>query len=260
MRTSIVASILIASGAAQAAVARDFRAPSGEAITDRVHTMAVEVVASGDGKTVNVASGVVAGGGIVFTDLRAIFTKSSDGAPVPPDQIAVLTAAGVFAARIAGVAPDLDVAVLELAQAARGMEGPALAEGSLAAGDRLLAIRASNQGSALRFEAMGFSLEAAEGDALLPTPAPPLAFAGAPVFDVRGELAGLLVSPSEEDGLFVPAKSLLEILSRLRAAFAPPVPSDSAERPRWFTEGLAAWGSPRPPAQEGSYDEQYTTW
>jgi len=76
----------------------------------------------------------------------------------------------------------------------------------------------------------------------------------------RGELAGLLVSPSEEDGLFVPAKSLLEILSRLRAAAAPDDPSAPAARPHWFTEGLAAWGSPRPPPQEGSYDEQYTTW
>jgi len=259
MRTSLVALILIASGAARAAVSPDSGAPA-EAIVARVHAMAVEVVASADGKTVSVASGVMAGGGIVFTDLRAISAKSSDGAPVPPDQIAVLTAAGVFAARIAGVAPGLDVAVLELPEAARGIEGPPLAEGSLAAGDRLLAIRASNQGTALRFEAMRFSVEAAEGDALLPTPTPPLAFAGAPVFDARGELAGLLVSPSEEDGLFVPAKSLLEILTRLRAAAAPAVPSAPSARPRWFTEGLAAWGSPRPPPQEGSYDEQYTTW
>jgi hypothetical protein len=259
MRTSLVASILIASGAARAAVSPDFQAPA-ESIVARVHAMAVEVVGSGDGKAVNVASGVLAGGGIVFTDLRAISAKSPDGAPVPPDQIAVLTAAGVLEARIAGVAPELDVAVLELPQAARGIEGPALAEGSLAAGDRLLAVRASNQGGALRFEAMGFSLAAAEGDGLLPTPTPPLAFAGAPVFDARGELAGLLVSPSEEEGLFVPAKSLLEILTRLRAAAAPAVPSAPAARPRWFTEGLAAWGSPRPPPQEGSYDEQYTTW
>ena len=130
-----------------------------QAIVARVHAMAVEVVASGDGKTVNVASGVMAGGGIVFTDLRAVSAKSSDGAPIPPDQIAVLTAAGVFVARIAGVAPGLDVAVLELPQAARGIEGPPLGEGSLAAGDRLLAIRASNQGTALRFEAMRFSVE-----------------------------------------------------------------------------------------------------
>jgi hypothetical protein len=184
--------------------------------------MAVQVVAGGDGAQVSVASGVMAGGGVVFTDLRAVVARGTDGALVPRRQIAVLTAAGIFAARIAGTAPDLDVAVLELPQAARFIGGPSLADGSLAAGDRLLAIRATKQGAALVFEAIGFSIEAAGGDALLPRPAPPLNFAGAPVFDAQGELAGILVSPSEQDGLLVPAKSLLEILSRLRAAASPP--------------------------------------
>jgi hypothetical protein len=222
MRTSLVASVLIASGAAQAAVTPDFRAPSGGAVADRVHTMAVQVIAGGDGAQLSVASGVMAGDGIVFTDLRAVAVRGPDGVLAPRRQIAVLTVAGVFAARIAGTAPDLDLAVLELPQAARGIEGPPLADGSLAAGDRLLAIRAAKQGTALRFDAMGFSIEAADGDVLLPTPAPPLSFAGAPVFDARGELAGILVSPTEQDGLLVPAKSLLEILTRLRAAAAPP--------------------------------------
>jgi hypothetical protein len=217
-----MASVLIASGAARAAVTPDFQAPSGGAVADRVHTMAVQVVAGGDGAQVSVASGVMAGGGIVFTDLRAVAVKAPDGALAPHRQIIVLTAAGVFAARIAATAPDLDVAVLELPRAARGIGGPPLAGGALAAGDRLLAIRAAKQGAALVFEAIGFSIEAAGGDALLPRPAPPLNFAGAPVFDAQGELAGILVSPSEQDGLLVPAKSLLEILSRLRAAASPP--------------------------------------
>jgi hypothetical protein len=214
-------SILIASGAAQAAVTPDFHKPSADAVADRLHTMAVQVVASAGGAKVNAASGVMAGGGIVFTDLRAVLAKGPDGAVGAPKQIVVLTAAGVFAAHVVAVAPDLDVAVLELPRAARGLAGPPLAEGSLAAGDKLLAIRASRQGTALSFEAIGFSIEAAGGDALLPTPPPPLDFAGAPVFDARGELAGLLVSPSERDGLLVPAKSLVEILSRLRAAASP---------------------------------------
>jgi hypothetical protein len=214
--------VLIVSGAAQAAVTPDFRAPSGGAVADRVHTMAVQVVAGGDGARVSVASGVMAGGGIVFTDLRAVTVKGADGALAPHRQMIVLTVAGVFEARFAGTAPDLDVAVLELPQAARGIDGPPLADGSIAAGDRLLAIRAAKQGTALRFEAMGFSIEGTDGDVLLPTPTPPLSFAGAPVFDARGELAGILVSPSEQNGLLVPAKSLLEILTRLRAAASPP--------------------------------------
>jgi hypothetical protein len=219
MRTSIVASMLIASGAAHAAVTPDFRESSAAEIADRVQ-MAVQVVSSGDGDTVNIASGVIAGGGIVLTDLRAVFAKGADGALAPPSEIAVVTAMGVFPARIAGVARELDVAVLELPRAARRLEGPPLAEGPLARGDRLFAIRPSKQGTALLFQVMGFSIEA-QGDVLLPAPAPPLAFAGAPVFDARGELAGILVSPSEQDGLLVPAKSLLEILTRLRAAASP---------------------------------------
>jgi hypothetical protein len=216
-----MASLLIASGAARAAVTPDFREPSGEAVADRMHTMAVQVVAGGDGARLSVASGVMAGGGMVFTDLRAVAVKGADGALAPRRQIIVLTAAGVFVARIAGTAPDLDVAVLELPQAARGIGGAPLADGSLAAGDRLLAIRAAKHGTALVFEAIGFSIEAAGGDTLLPIPAPPTTFAGAPVFDARGELAGILVSPSAQDGLLVPAKSLLEVLTRLRSAASP---------------------------------------
>src|SRR2546430_14646326 len=84
MRTSIVASILIASGAAQAAVARDFRAPSRQAITDRVPTIAVEGGASGEGQNGNRGSGGVGRGGNVVSGRLALFTNSPGGAPRPP--------------------------------------------------------------------------------------------------------------------------------------------------------------------------------
>jgi hypothetical protein len=119
-----------------------------------------------------------------------------------------------------GVALDVDVAVLELPPAARALEGPPIAERPSASGDQLLAIRASKQGAALLFEVIGFSVEPAEGDAqrLQSRPALPVSFAGAPVFDASGSLAGLLVSPSEQQGLLVPAARLRQILSRARAA------------------------------------------
>ncbi len=194
-------------------------------IADRVHTMAVavQVVASGDGEKVNVVSGVLAGDGIVLTDLRAMLEWSPGGALQPASEIAVVTANGVFAARMVGAALDVDVAVLELPQAAGELEGPPIAEGPSASGDQLLAIRASQQGAALLFEVIGFSIEGAEGDGsrLQSTPALPLTFAGAPVFDARGALAGLLVSPSERDGLLVPAARLRQILTCARAAVPP---------------------------------------
>jgi hypothetical protein len=222
MRNSIAASILIAAGAADAAVIPDFQQPALGAIADRMHTMAVEVVAIGGGEKVNVASGVLAGDRIVLTDFRAVLVKAASGVLEPAGEIAVATAKGVFAARIVGVALDVDVAVLELPQPAGGFESPPLAEGPSASGDQLLAVRASMQGAALLFEVIGFSIERAEGDAdrQQSTPALPNTFAGAPVFDGRGALAGLIVSPNQQDGLLVPADRLRQILARVRA----PVP------------------------------------
>jgi len=218
MRGSLAASILIAASAADAAVIPDFQHPALGAVADRMHTMAVEVVASGGGEKVNIASGVLAGDGIVLTDLNAVLQQGDGGLPEPAREIAVLTTKGVFPARIIGAAPDVDVAVLELPLAARGIEGPALAEGPSASGDQLLAIRALKQGAELLFEAVGFSIVRADGDAdrLQSTSVLPLTFAGAPVFDARGALAGLLVSRNEHDGLLVPAARLRQIIAQVR--------------------------------------------
>jgi hypothetical protein len=220
MRTGIATSILLAAGAAGAAVVPDFQPPSPAPIVDRLHAMAVEVVASGGGDRVNVASGVLAGDGIVLTDLRAVLVQTQSGLLDPAHAIVVVTAAGAFPARIVGAALDVDVAVLELPQAARGLEGAPLAENPSATGDPLLAIRALRQGAELSFEAIGFSIEAAEGDAgrLRATPALPIEFAGAPVFDADGALAGLLVSSGGQDGLLVTAARLRQIIERTRAA------------------------------------------
>jgi hypothetical protein len=217
MRTSIAASILIAAGAADAAVIPDFHQPALKTIADRMHTMAVQVVASGGSEKVNVVSGVLAGDGIVLTDLRALLVAAPGGVVEPVREIAVLTAKGVFKARVVGAALDADVAVLELPPAARELQGPPLAQGPSESGDPLLAIRASKQGPALLFEAIGFSIERDAGNRLKSTPVLPIDFAGAPVFDARGALAGLFVSPSDQNGLLVSADSLREILARVRS-------------------------------------------
>jgi hypothetical protein len=187
-------------------------------IVEQVREMAVQVVARGGGQKISVATGVLAGGGIVFTDLRALLLQGPGGALEPPREIAVVTARGVFPARLAGAVIAADLALLELPAAARGLEGPPVAEGPVENGDRFLAIRAAEEGADLTFEVTGFSLERAEGPArqLEPAPALPARFAGAPVFDFNGELAGLAVRPSEGEVLLVPASVLLEILDRLQ--------------------------------------------
>lgn len=64
---------------------------------------------------------------------------------------------------------------------------------------------------------MGFSTPGSD-DPLRPRSAPglPASFAGAPVFDAREELAGLLVAGSKNDVLLVPAERLLEILDAVQ--------------------------------------------
>jgi hypothetical protein len=126
----------------------------------------------------------------------------------------VLTTTGAFPARLVDGALDADVAVLELPESGRALEGPPLAEGT--SGDRFLAVRAWKQGAALLFEAIGFSMKQSQ-DALGLRSAPglPITFAGAPVFDTRGELAGLLVGPSERDVVLVPSARLRQILGRV---------------------------------------------
>ena len=44
-------------------------------------------------------------------------------------------------------------------------------------------------------------------------PGLPINFAGAPVFDARGALAGLLVGPTGQDIIFVPPARLQQILT-----------------------------------------------
>lgn len=217
MRTSLLA-ILLASGAADAAVVPDLQTRPLEAVADRMHTTVVQVVADAGGGRINAASGVLAGDGLVLTDLRAVIVQSGVEL-VPASAIAVVTAKGVFAAHIIQADIDVDVAVLALPGAAPGMDAPELALDPASKGDQLLAIRAGQQGGALLFEVIAFSIQQAEGEpARLETQDPlPITFVGAPVFDAGGSLAGLLVSPNARDGLLVPAARLRQILARARS-------------------------------------------
>jgi hypothetical protein len=192
-----------------------------KAVVSRVHGMAVQVFAASSAEKVSIASGVLAGGGLVLTDLRAMLVVDGRGGAQPATELAVLTTNGAFPARLVGAALDADVAVLELpAEAARALEGPPLSEG--ASDDQLLAIRASKQGRALRFEAIGFSMpRSPDALQLRPLRGLPTGYAGAPVFDAGGELAGLLVGPGEQGVVLVPSARLLQILERIH----PPAPA-----------------------------------
>ena len=186
------------------------------AVVDRVHGMVVQVFAARGVDKINTASGVLAGGGLVLTDLRALFFAGPGGTIQVATEIAVLTTQGAFPARVAGSVVDAGVAVLELPEAAAELEGPPLTEGSSEVGDQLLAVRASKQGPSIVFDVIGFSVErTANPMRLRAAPGLPIAFAGAPVFDAAGALAGLLVGPTGQDIIFVPPALLLQILTRV---------------------------------------------
>ncbi len=180
-------------------------------VVNRVHEMAVQVYAAASAEKITAASGVLIGGGLVLTDLRALLVESAGGSLEPAAEIAVLTSKGAFPARIVGGAAEAGVAVLELPESARAFEGPPLAESSSGGADQLLALRASLQGQALAFDVIAFSSEKA-GRGL------PANFAGAPVFDLRGELAGLLVGASGSEIALVPSARLLQIVAGLHSA------------------------------------------
>jgi len=188
------------------------------AVVDRVHGMVVQVFAARSAEKINTASGVLAGNGLVLTDMRALLFEGPAGSMQVATEIAVLTTKGAFPARIVDSALDAGVAVLELPEAASELEGPPLAEGSGDVGDQLLAVHASKQGPALVFEVIGFSVErTANPLRLWAAPALPISFAGAPVFDAAGALAGLLVGPTGQDIIFVPPARLLQILTRVQS-------------------------------------------
>ena len=223
MRTSLAACMLLGAGAAGAAVVPDLRQPSPAEIAEHAQSMVVQVLAGEDPEDVQLASGVLAGGGIVLTDLRAVLVRQPDGGVAPASNIAVETAKGVFAAHLVAVAIELDVAVLRLPDAALALDGLPIAEEPAGAGDPLVAIRASRGHGGLAFEAIDFSVELADrdGSRLRSTPELPVSFAGAPILDAHGSLAGLLVTSDEEHGLLVPAVALREILRRVRTQAQP---------------------------------------
>jgi hypothetical protein len=180
--------------------------------------MVVQVFAARGAENINTSSGVLAGGGLVLTDMRALLFDGPAGSMQVATEIAVLTTKGAFPARIVDSVLDAGVAVLELPEAASELEGPPLAQGSGDVGDQLIAVHPSKQGPAIVFEVIGFSVERTGNPLQLrAAPALPISFAGAPVFDAAGALAGLLVGPTGQDIIFVPPARLLQILTRVQS-------------------------------------------
>ena len=198
-----------------------------KAVADRVHSLAVAVRARAfvsDGEpggrmhlteAVTSASGVLIGDGLVLTTLSSVALRRGDGRFEPAESIGVVAdEVGLVPARLVMGDAALDLAVLELPEELRGLDGARFAPTDPVIGDGMLAIGA--EGNSLYV--VGVNLEQVEfatGGAarLYVDRAVPPSFSGGPLFDGEGRLAGLTTpgatTPGASDsGFAVPASVL----------------------------------------------------
>jgi S1-C subfamily serine protease len=185
--------------AAHAAVVRPLVPhPELQGVADRVHALAVLVqaqapieLADKTGRVVHTAtqsasSGVLMGGGVVLTDLRAVAMRIGDRLQAAPTINVQIDGVGSFAARLIGADASSGVAVLRLPDAPGGLAGAALAKGDPLAGDAVLALGIDGRD----VTAVGVVLEQSS-DKLQTRQPLPEQFWGGPLFDAHGDLVGL---------------------------------------------------------------------
>lgn len=227
------AAIALSAGAARAAVVVPILpALDVKSVADRVHSLAVAVrvhafVTTGaDGmnariaEVVSSASGVLIGDGLVLTTLSAVAVRRSDGQIEPPGAIEVVTdQVGLAPARFVAGDPTLDLAVLQLPEQLRDLDGATLAASDPIVGEAMIAIGA--EGDSLYV--VGVGLERVEfapggGARLYMNQELPPSFWGGPLFDAEGRLAGLSTRPTSDSGFAVPASLLRILIDRVHGA------------------------------------------
>lgn len=190
---------LIASAAHAAVVRPLVPHPELRGVADKVHALAVLVqarapieLADKTGRVVHTAtqsasSGVLMGGGLVLTDLRAVAMRIGDRLQAAPTINVQIDGVGSFAARLIGADSSSGVAVLRLPDAPGSLPGAALAKGDPLAGDAVLALGIEGR----EVTAVGVVLEQQSSDKLQTKQPLPEQFWGGPLFDAHGDLVGL---------------------------------------------------------------------
>jgi S1-C subfamily serine protease len=226
---ALIALIPCAAGAAVVGNLRPVPPPNLKAIADRQHMQVVKlrsralVSQSGEAGTVEVevlgseASGVLVGDGYVLTALHLVALLEADGSLKAVEDIEVLVPGrGAFPAELAGGAPELDIAVLDLS-ALRDLPGAELAAIDPEVGDSLIALGAVGED----VQAVGVTVQdvgSLDGAAIKIDTSPALArsFAGGPLFNDEGQLAALITPMSADDGAAVTAAMLGRVLEKTR--------------------------------------------
>ena len=227
------AAIALSTGAARAAVVVPVLPDLDvQSVADRVHSLGVAVRAhafvttGADGKNARIAeavssaTGVLIGDGLVLTTLSAVAVRRSDGQLEPPGAIEVVTdQVGLVPARFVAGDPALDLAVLQLPDQLRELEGATLPPSDPAVGEEMIAIGA--EGNSLYV--VGVTLERVEfapggGARLYMNRELPPSFWGGPLFDAEGRLAGLSTRPTSDSGFAIPASLLRPLIDRVHGA------------------------------------------
>jgi len=227
------AAIALSTGAARAAVVVPVLPDLDvQSVADRVHSLGVAVRAhafvttGADGKNARIAeavssaTGVLIGDGLVLTTLSAVAVRRSDGQLEPPGAIEVVTdQVGLVPARFVAGDPALDLAVLQLPDQLRELEGATLPPSDPAVGEEMIAIGA--EGNSLYV--VGVTLERVEfapggGARLYMNRDLPPSFWGGPLFDAEGRLAGLSTRPTSDSGFAIPASLLRTLIDRVHGA------------------------------------------
>lgn len=164
-----------------------YQAPDLRAVADRTHGWTVFVSASAGGERIT-ASGVLIQGGLVLTDLHGLLSRAPDGSMTPAEITVVVEGVGPMPASLAAGDVALGIAVLRLPPAARSLPGATIATEDPNVADELLAM--GTDGNSV--DVLGVKVDHVDADARLRTSAQlPDQFRGGPLFDTKGDLAGL---------------------------------------------------------------------
>jgi S1-C subfamily serine protease len=194
--------IAIAAGAAPAAVIIPSEpAAAWKAVADRLHSTVIEVrglappsTPGPEGtqgvETITFGTGVLIGNGLAVTTLHAVAQPSASGKMIPLQDVQVLVPdLGSVDARVIVGAPDLDIAILALPEPAASVEGAPFASETPMAGESLVAMGAGDGSVSV----LGVLVSSVNGDlfTLLSKRMMDSRFWGGPLFDSRGQLAGI---------------------------------------------------------------------
>jgi S1-C subfamily serine protease len=191
----------VAGAGARAAVVVPTDALAGfKSVADRLHTTVISVraraaisVPAGEApqevvQTPSLGTGVLVGDGLAVTTLHTVGGLSPGKMTAWADIEVVLQDSPPMSAKIVGWFPDLDLAVLRLAESP-AVEALELAPEVPRVGEPLLAMGADDEAISV----VGVSLAATSGDQLLLTSNRRVdsRYWGGPVFDIKGRLVGI---------------------------------------------------------------------